>query len=141
MLGIFQLLLKIRKNYVKYVAICVEAICLIPLTYICILIFAFTYKPMHIVEKDGIKCVAYVRAFLRVYVDYYEYRNPLITGDEVLFTDYFGKGGFDPFVDGYEYDSMIVTLQNIYWNQYLREKTVYSLFMNNIQERLVIFAS
>ena len=39
--------------------------------------------------------------------DYYEYRNPLITGDEVLFTDYFGKGGFDPFVDGYEYDSMI----------------------------------
>jgi len=91
----------------KYVAICVEAICLIPLTYICILIFAFTYKPMHIVEKDGIKCVAYVRAFLRVYVDYYEYRNPLITGDEVLFTDYFGKGGFDPFVDGYEYDSMI----------------------------------
>lgn len=39
---------------------------------------------MHIVEKDGIKCVAYVRAFLRVYVDYYEYRNPLITGDEVL---------------------------------------------------------
>ena len=46
-------------------------------------------------------------AFLRVYVDYYEYRNPLITGDEVLFTDYFGKGGFDPFVDGYEYDSMI----------------------------------
>ena len=107
LLGIFQLLLKIRKNYVKYVAICVEAICLIPLTYICILIFAFTYKPMHIVEKDGIKCVAYVRAFLRVYVDYYEYRNPLITGDEVLFTDYFGKGGFDPFVDGYEYDSMI----------------------------------
>ena len=73
LLGIFQLLLKIRKNYVKYVAICVEAICLIPLTYICILIFAFTYKPMHIVEKDGIKCVAYVRAFLRVYVDGYEY--------------------------------------------------------------------
>lgn len=32
LLGIFQLLLKIRKNYVKYVAICVEAICLIPLT-------------------------------------------------------------------------------------------------------------
>ena len=58
-------------------------------------------------EKDGIKCVAYVRAFLQVYVDYYEYKNPLITGDEVLFTDYFGKGGFDPFVDGYEYDSMI----------------------------------
>ena len=63
---------------------------------------------MHIVEKDGIKCVAYVRAFLRVYVDYYEYRNPLITGDEVLFTDYFGKGGFDPFVDGYEYDSNLI---------------------------------
>ena len=107
LLGIFQLLLKIRKNNVKYVAICGEVICLIPLTYICILLFAFTYKPMHIVEKDGIKCVAYVRAFLQVYVDYYEYKNPLITGDEVLFTDYFGKGGFDPFVDGYEYDSMI----------------------------------
>ena len=99
LLGIFQLLLKIRKNYVKYVAICVGAICLIPLTYICILIFAFTYKPMHIVEKDGIKCVAYVRSFLQVYVDYYEYKNPLIIGNEVLFTDYFGKGGFDPFVD------------------------------------------
>lgn len=101
LMGIFQLLLKIRKNCVKYVAICVEAICLIPLTYICIFLFAFTYKPMHIVEKDGIKCVAYVRAFLQVYVDYYEYKNPLITGDEVLFTDCFGKGGFDPFVDGY----------------------------------------
>ena len=107
LLGIFQLLLKIRKNYVKYVAICVGAICLIPLTYICILIFAFTYKPMHIVEKDGIKCVAYVRSFLQVYVDYYEYKNPLIIGNEVLFTDYFGKGGFDPFVDGYEDDSMM----------------------------------
>ena len=107
LLGIFQLLLKIRKNNVKYVAICVGAICLIPLTYICILLFAFTYKPMHIVEKDGIKCVAYVRAFLQVYVDYYEYKNPLIIGNEVLFTDYFGKGGFDPFVDGYEDDSMM----------------------------------
>ena len=68
LLGIFQLLLKIRKNYVKYVAICVEAICLIPLTYICILIFAFTYKPMHIVEKDGIKCVAYVRALSLIHI-------------------------------------------------------------------------
>ena len=62
---------------------------------------------MHIVEKDGIKCVAYVRSFLQVYVDYYEYKNPLIIGNEVLFTDYFGKGGFDPFVDGYEDDSMM----------------------------------
>lgn len=107
LLGMFQLLLKIRKNYVKYVAIGFGAICLIPLTYIGILLFAFTYKPMHIVEKEGIKCVAYVRSFLQVYVDYYEYKNPLIIGNGVLFTDYFGKGGFDPFVDSYEDDSMV----------------------------------
>ena len=128
LLGIFQLLLKIRKNYVKYVAICVEAICLIPLTYICILIFAFTYKPMHIVEKDGIKCVAYVRSFLQVYVDYYEYKNPLIIGNEVLFTDYFGKGGFDPFVDGYDNDGYPLTEE---FQPYKKELTAVATYIKD----------
>lgn len=107
LLGIFQLLLKIRKTYIKYIAMGIMTICLIPLTYIGILVFAFTYQPMHIVKKDEIKYVAYVRAFLHTYVDYYEYRNSIITGNEVLFTEDFGKGGFDPFEEGYTDNSMI----------------------------------
>ena len=61
----------------------------------------------HVLFPRILMYVAYVRSFLQVYVDYYEYKNPLIIGNEVLFTDYFGKGGFDPFVDGYEDDSMM----------------------------------
>ena len=42
LLGIFQLLLKIRKNYVKYVAICVEAICL-----------AYSARTAHPFQRNG----------------------------------------------------------------------------------------
>ena len=54
LLGIFQLLLKIRKNYVKYVAIYVETICLKHSPYIYILIFSLTNKKMKINKRNGL---------------------------------------------------------------------------------------
>lgn len=68
----------------------------------------FSYKPEHTTILDDKKYVAVVSSFLRVDVDYYDYYGFLLMGTKVKVHGYFGKGGFDPFVnpnvvDGVEY--------------------------------------
>lgn len=59
--------------------------------------FGFTYKPEHVVERDGKKMVAYVSNFLDVEVNYYEYINKFVRGNNVKINEYYGSGGYDPF--------------------------------------------
>lgn len=59
----------------------------------------FSYTPEHVVMRNEIKMVARVRSFLEVYVDYYQYKNVLFMGKELGY-EYYGNGGYDPFVDG-----------------------------------------
>ncbi|WP_099203956.1 hypothetical protein [Scatolibacter rhodanostii] len=62
----------------------------------------FAYNPEHVVEKDGKTMVAYVNSFLQVYVEYYDYVNPLVRGKQVKIMVDGGNGGYDPYKDGGE---------------------------------------
>ena len=76
-------------------------ICVVIITIICwkiiLLIFAFSYKPEHIITKDDKKYVAYVIAFKNVKVNYYDYINFFLVGNKIKLEEDYGKGGYDPF--------------------------------------------
>ncbi|AZN42554.1 hypothetical protein [Paenibacillus albus] len=57
----------------------------------------FSTKPEHIVDRNGVKMVAVVTAWLDVDVDYYEHKNWLVHGKKVLISEWYGSGGYDPF--------------------------------------------
>lgn len=57
----------------------------------------FEIYPEYIVEKDGKKMVAYVDSFMEVNVNYYDYINPLIRGNNIKIHENYGNGGYDPF--------------------------------------------
>ena len=42
----------------------------------------FGYTPEHVVEKNGQKFVAYVSGFKRTYVNYYDYKNIFVVGNQ-----------------------------------------------------------
>jgi len=60
--------------------------------------WTFTYQPEHVVDKHGQKMVAYVNSFLDVNVTYYEYLNFFVCGYTVLGREWYGSGGYDPFM-------------------------------------------
>lgn len=104
--GIIQLILKIKKKGIKISLISIFIILLLLSSRIFLLGVAFGYKPEHVVEKDGKKYVAYVDGFLRTYVYYYDYKNLIVVGKEIRIQEDYGRGGFDPIENefGYEYE-------------------------------------
>jgi|GEM_PF-1753727 len=58
---------------------------------------AFAYDPEHVIEKYDQKMVAYVDSFLKVHVEYHEYKNFIVCGYTVIGTEFYGNGGYDPF--------------------------------------------
>ncbi len=58
---------------------------------------AFGHHPEYITERNGVVMVASVHSFLQTTVDYYEYKNPLFRGKELLGWEDYGNGAFDPF--------------------------------------------
>ena len=62
-----------------------------------LLVFAFSYSPEHVIQKDDKKYVAYVKAFLHVDVYYYDYINFFLCGNQLRLHEDYGKGGYDPF--------------------------------------------
>ena len=68
--GIIQLLLKIKKKIVKIILISTFIMLFLISTSIIYLCGAFGYTPEHVVEKDGQKFVTYVSGFKRTYVNY-----------------------------------------------------------------------
>lgn len=57
----------------------------------------FTYAPEHIIEKENKKMVAYVYSFLQVRVEYYDYVNIFMRGNQLKIEEDYGNGGYDPF--------------------------------------------
>lgn len=111
-IGIIQLLLKMKKKFFKRALITTFIFLLllsIPLVY---LLGAFCYTPEHVIEKDGEKYVAYVNGFSSTYVYYYDYENILVVGNQKRIEEYYGKGGFDP-------------IENKYGYEYVAERTTY----------------
>lgn len=95
--GIFQLL----ANQKKYIIIIILLIVALNLLFLPIVgpILIFSYKPEHTTTLDGKKYVAVVSSFLHVDVDYYDYYGFLLMGTKVKVHGYFGKGGYDPFIN------------------------------------------
>ena len=51
----------------------------------------FAYMPEHIITRNDKKYVAYVRSFLNVEVDYYDYINVFLVGNKIRINEYYGK--------------------------------------------------
>ena len=66
---------------------------------IILLLYVAYFPPEHVVEKENGKMVGYVYGFLRTRVDYYEYINFFLRGENIEFSEDYGKGGFDPIED------------------------------------------
>lgn len=105
-IGVIQLLLKIKKKFVKVVLISIFIILFLLSTPIMYFFVAFSYTPEYVVERDGKKFVAYVKGFKRTYVNYYDYKNIFVVGNQKRIQEYYGKGGFDPIGDtnGYNHN-------------------------------------
>jgi hypothetical protein len=50
-----------------------------------------------VVERDGVKMLAQVDAFLDTFVRYYEYENGFVRGKYQRVAEWYGDGGFNPF--------------------------------------------
>lgn len=107
-IGIIQLLLKIKKKIVKINAIILFIIILIPCIFYAYIFCIFAYRPEHIVMRDGKKMVAYVNGFMDTYVEYYDYKNFFVVGNKLKINEYYGKGGFDPIKNKYGYNYPVI---------------------------------
>ena len=106
-IGIVQLLLKIKKKVVKGILISIFAALLVLSAPMIYLFAVFAYASEHVVERDGEKLVAYVNGFQRTYVNYYEYKNIFVVGNQKRIQEDYCRGGFDPIENkyGYQYDA------------------------------------
>lgn len=85
--------------------------------------FAFIYRPEHTTKLDDKKYVAVVSSFLNVDVDYYDYYGPFIMGTKARVHGYFGKGGYDPFINKNTPDSVCYTYYDNN-GKVMKEKTI-----------------
>ena len=133
-IGIFQLLFKIKKKGLKILLSLVFIIGLIVISPYVLLISAFAYQPEHIVEKDDKKMVAYVNGFMDTYVTYYDYKGFLLVGNQLRIKEYYGQGGFDPIKNkyGYTYDIVSTTYYDNNGKE-IKSETENEHKINNIQ--------
>lgn len=87
----------VKNKMLKLFIGAISSVFILVLLYSTFLIFAFTYEPEHIVEKDDKKMVAYVNSFLQVQVNYYDYINQVVRGNKLKIYEDYGNGGYDPF--------------------------------------------
>lgn len=108
-IGIIQLLWKIKNKIVKIIAIILFIIVLIPCALYTYIFCIFAYQPEHIVMRDGKKMVAYVNGFMDTYVEYYDYKNFFTVGNKIKIKEYYGDGGFDPIKNKYGYSYPVIS--------------------------------
>lgn len=108
-IGMIQLLWRIKKKIVKIIAIILFIIGLIPCTLYTYIFCIFAYQPEHIVMRDGKKMVAYVNGFMDTYVEYYDYKSFFTVGNRLKIKEYYGNGGFDPIKNKYGYNYPVIS--------------------------------
>ena len=111
--GIYQLLLQIRKTSLKTVLVTLFTVFLLAAGSVAGPVFLFAFaSEEHVVERDGVKYVAHVNGFLHTYVYYHEYKNFLVEERITRIVEDYGKGGFDPIGNpyGHEYTVQGTTL-------------------------------
>ena len=102
--GVIQLILKFTEDSKKarivfMILFLLIILILSPIIYFVFLLSVFLYQPEHIVVLNDKKYVARVESFLHVNVYYYDYYGPILMGNKVKIFGYFGKGGYDPFIN------------------------------------------
>lgn len=133
--GLIQMIILNKKHYGKkttlwWILLIIFSIVIIP--YICLALILNHYNE-HIVIKDDTKYVAYTDSVFQVEVNYYDYINFLVVGNQVkIFEKYsYDIGGYDPLNSNdehyqesplyyYKYDNsgnVIATDDDYYWTQ------------------------
>lgn len=133
--GLIQMIILNKKHSHKpstlwWILLIIFSIVIIP--YIC-LAFLLNHCTEHIVIRDGTKYVAYTDSIFQVEVNYYDYINFLVIGNQVkIFEKYsYDIGGYDPLDNNnehyqesplyyYKYDNsgnVIATDDDYYWTQ------------------------
>lgn len=91
---------KLQKVWVRVVSVLgifvlIAATCYF--SFVGVFLFAFSYSPEHVVEKEGEVMLARVDSFLQVMVYYSDYKNPFVCGTTLRGWEDYGNGGYDPF--------------------------------------------
>lgn len=84
--------------WIRIVMRCVlpaSIILILTLIMVVALVSILSYRPEHVIEKNGYTMVARVHSFLDEYVYYYRYEGPLFYGQKMGY-EYYGNGGGDP---------------------------------------------
>lgn len=84
--------------WIRIVIRCVlpaSIILILTLIMVVALVSILSYRPEHVIEKNGYTMVARVHSFLDEYVYYYRYEGPLFYGQKMGY-EYYGNGGGDP---------------------------------------------
>ncbi len=93
---------KVRQNGWYFLGAFV-AVCLLgAFLFLQLLIVAFRYYPIHIVERNGKTFIAYSESvLLDTWVDYHDYHGWIVCGKQVQISDYY-DGCFDPISEKYQ---------------------------------------
>lgn len=87
-----------KPTWIRIVIRCVlpaSIILILTLIMVVALVSILSYRPEHVIEKNGYTMVARVHSFLDEYVYYYRYEGPLFYGQKMGY-EYYGNGGGDP---------------------------------------------
>ena len=100
--GVILLILLIRIKVLKVILILLTSLLIAISSYYLVIAVVLFHKPEHVVDQDGEKYVAVVRAFLDTDVDYYEYENIFSYKQNIRIKEWYGEGAFDPLENGYD---------------------------------------
>lgn len=110
--GVYQLLLKLKKRLkiIMIILFTIVLIIVLPITFFIMYLF-LCCNPTHIVKKNGQEMFAEVNCFFTVNVYYYDYKIPLIINKTPRMKEYYGKGGVDPIKNknNYKYEVQSIT--------------------------------
>ena len=95
-------LLLIRIKVLKVILILLTSLLIAISSYYLFIAVVLFHWPEYVVDRDGEKYVAVVRAFLDTDVDYYEYENIFSYKQNIRIKEWYGEGASDPLKNGYD---------------------------------------
>lgn len=106
-IGIYQLILKIKNKIKKNVFIIIMTIFSSIVICMYIYISLISYTPEYIIIKDGKKMVADVEGFHHTYIYYYEYINILVRKKSTVAIEHYSSGSHNPFKTDINYIELL----------------------------------
>ena len=94
-IGIIQLILKIKIKTLKVIGMCIFSILLLLILPKTLFLISWTYEPEYIVNVDRKKYVVYESGFTSTNLTYYEYKNIFVVGNKIIM-EKTGNGVFNP---------------------------------------------